>query len=259
LNQCNKRHSDMNILKLDCRNVDPKSHVEYRDREIETWLKDLPKPLGLLVPGASSAQRKMSLFMSFGYRVPEDIAILSGIDHPDICACSIPTISAIEKDIEERIRLGCEILDKMMNGELTVEDYKVLPKGVTERESTCIYATEDIEVSKALKYIWDNISRNFGITEITQVVGISRRHLENKFKRVVGRSIKDEIIRRRGEEVLRLLRDSKMSIKEISEATGFSSQQHLLRFFRSNQGVTPSDYRASLALENKRKMTSPPR
>ena len=48
-------------------------------------------------------------------------------------------------------------------------------------------------------------------------------------------------------EARRFLAFSRLSVNEIATAMGFEDAAYFCRFFKRGQGVTPSDYRASLA------------
>ena len=64
-------------------------------------------------------------------------------------------------------------------------------------------------------------------------------------KRVLGRTIHQEIQRVQLDRVKELLVASPMPIKQIAREGGFSCVQYLTRVFRSATGETPARYRAS--------------
>ncbi len=72
---------------------------------------------------------------------------------------------------------------------------------------------------------------------------ISVRQLNRLFVENIGMSISDIIQREKMKRIKYLLETTKMSIADISEKTGFSSEYSLSRFFKNKEGIPPSRYR----------------
>jgi LacI family transcriptional regulator len=73
--------------------------------------------------------------------------------------------------------------------------------------------------------------------------GLSRRVVEKRFRKAVGRSVLTEIRRARVEEVSRMLTETNQSISEIADVLGFAGVEHIARYFRQVKGTTPRAYR----------------
>ena len=82
--------------------------------------------------------------------------------------------------------------------------------------------------------------RNASENDWTQ---ISRRYLELRFRTRLGRSIRDELMRERIENVKSLLSTGNLTIGEIVQRTGFSSDSHLSQLFRKATGATMLTWR----------------
>jgi AraC-like DNA-binding protein len=72
---------------------------------------------------------------------------------------------------------------------------------------------------------------------------VSRTELKRRFRRFLGRSIHDQIIRERLNEVEHLLATTEMPISQIARKAGFGSQAHMGVVFKARLGKTPGDYR----------------
>jgi LacI family transcriptional regulator len=114
---------------------------------------------------------------------------------------------------------------------------------VVTRRSTDVLALEDREVTQALRYIHENAGRPLRVDEIVKPLAVSRRALEIRFQRAVGRSLHDEIQRMHLERAKRLLRESDLPLANVAEASGFTTPSYLAQVFRQQLGMTPARYR----------------
>lgn len=78
---------------------------------------------------------------------------------------------------------------------------------------------------------------------ICREMGLSRATLFNKMKAITGTGTKDYITRIRLEKAKTLIETSELTIAEISEKTGFSSQSYFSTAFKNFTGKTPSQYK----------------
>ena len=78
---------------------------------------------------------------------------------------------------------------------------------------------------------------------MTQATGVERRTLERKMKRMFGRSPKDELLRIQIDEAKRLLLTTELSIKAVSDRTGFLTSRYFSNVFRKRVGMAPGQFR----------------
>ena len=81
------------------------------------------------------------------------------------------------------------------------------------------------------------------IADAPVCIGVSRSTLDRRFRRVIGRTVKDEITRLRLNGAIQLLVETQLPLKAISLRCGFSSQAHMTTVFRFKLGRTPKSYR----------------
>ncbi len=213
-------------------------------RAVTAWLREAPRPLGLLARGPPLAATYSLWAAEAGYRVPEDVAVLSRGGAPEICGACLPTLSSIDPDGPGRLRIACDLLARMMKGERPPErPILVPPRGITERESTNLIAVPDQRVAAALRYLWAHLDKDTSVNNVADAVGTSRRTLERTFRLHLGRSIVTELRRKRVEELCRLLRTTDLTLAELAPVVGFRNQPHLHTTFRRALGMTPRQYR----------------
>lgn len=118
----------------------------------------------------------------------------------------------------------------------------VAPTHIVTRQSTDIYAHNDPHIAEVLKYIHENIREKIPVEELVALVPLSRRLLEARFKKSMGTSIYDYVIRVRIEKMAQLLAEG-LSVSDAAGELGFSDIKNISRTFRQLKGMSPSEYR----------------
>ncbi len=81
------------------------------------------------------------------------------------------------------------------------------------------------------------------IPALLRELPLSRRVLERKFRRHIGRSPLQEIRRGRTERIQALLAGTDLPMSAIARETGFARPQRMAVLFRQETGLTPLEYR----------------
>lgn len=176
-------------------------------------------------------------------RIPNDIAIL-GVDNDEtICRLSVPNLSSLNQNIEQGGYDVAHMIDRIIRDPQTErEDIMVYPTHIVTRQSTDIYANNDPYIAEVLKYIHENIGSKISVDDLVALIPLSRRLLEGRFKKSMGTSLYDYIIRVRIEKMTQLLYEG-ASISEAAAELGFSDVKNVSRIFKQIKGITPSEYR----------------
>jgi len=213
--------------------------------ELAKWIKELPKPLGILSANDPCGKLVVDACMKYSISVPGEVAVL-GIDNDDIvCELSFPSLSSIELNTEKGGYEAAALLDKMMSGaKIETKTIVIEPVMVKERQSTDIIAVADMLVSDVLSFIKDNVFRPLQVTDIVNEFDISKRSLYTKFRDSLGISVYECIKRVRVAKICEMLIETNKPIKEIAYKFGFSDANHIARFFGVEKGITPTQYRA---------------
>jgi LacI family transcriptional regulator len=119
------------------------------------------------------------------------------------------------------------------------------PRGLNARQSTDTLFVRDEAVAKAIRYIRGNATTSPYIADIARAAGIARTTLQQRFRKVVGRTMLHEIQRVRIAAAMELLRSSTLSLEAIAERCGFSNSQRFSVLFRQQTGTPPNRYRRS--------------
>jgi LacI family transcriptional regulator len=211
------------------------------------WLRALPRPVGVMACDDDRGREVLEACRDAGLRVPEEVAVV-GVDNDELlCELADPPLSSVALNAEAGGYRAAALLDRMMRGRsrkprrLLVE-----PLRVVARRSTDIVTLDDPEVAAAMHFIQDHATEPIGVLDIVAEVMISRRALELRFRRAIGRTLHAEIRRVRLERASRLLLETDLPITRVAEASGFGRASYLAQAFRRAFGSTPARYRRHL-------------
>lgn len=82
---------------------------------------------------------------------------------------------------------------------------------------------------------------------VADAFALSPAYVSRLFKRFTGESFVDYLTRLRLDFAEQLLRDTELPVGEVAAQCGFSSASYFVRRFHQRRGVTPGDYRLSVA------------
>jgi LacI family transcriptional regulator len=217
---------------------------EREQSSMAEWLKELPKPIGVFACDDDRGREVLEACVVAKLRVPEEVAVL-GVDNDEVfCDLAYPPLSSISLSTEAAGYQAAELLDAMMQSGSTERRSIVMEAlGVETRRSTDIVAVEDSELSDALRFIHSHKGVNITVNDVVGQALVSRRNLEVRFRKAIGRSILDEIQSVRLEQSKKLLVESTLSITQVAFSAGFKTSAYFTQFFHQRVGKTPRQYR----------------
>jgi len=223
-------------------------------RSLANWLKSLPKPVGVMACNDDCGQRIMEVCKLSGLTVPDEVGVL-GVDNDEVvCGLTDPPMSSIAIHFERAGYDAAHALNGLMRKSRNVPS-RIIATVVqaTARRSTDFVATEDTHLSKALQFIRaESRRRCISVSEVADVAGLSRRMLESRFRKLLGRSVLDEIRRLRIDQIAQLLVESDLPVAQIAELLGFADRGHIARYFRAGKGISPLAYRKTYGSEQEK-------
>lgn len=216
----------------------------YSTSALSQWLKDLQKPTALFACDDQHALEITEICKIENIKVPQEIAIL-GVDNDNLlCNISNPTLSSIELDVEnggyETAKLLHRLIEKKANN---THDIVVNPVRIVKRKSTEQFVIKDKYIKEVITFLNENNINSIGVSRIIELVPLSRRVLERRFKEETSLSIYQYIQHLRVEKLAHLLQTSKKNLIIASEEAGFSDYKNVARIFQKIKGITPSEYR----------------
>lgn len=102
----------------------------------------------------------------------------------------------------------------------------------------------DPRILPSVSYICNNIKSRITVTDIAGVSGYHEQYFIKLFRQSTGVTPHRFLVNQRLKEARRLLSEE-LTITEIAERTGFSEVNSFCRAFRSEFGISPSEFRKS--------------
>lgn len=99
-------------------------------------------------------------------------------------------------------------------------------------------------IKRTLEYIQTNYSSPICLGEIADEIHLNKSYLSQLFQRSIGMSYSQYLKNMRIEEAKHLLRTTNMTVLDIAEHVGFSSQNYFTRVFKGEVNISPSQFRS---------------
>lgn len=215
--------------------------------ELAAWAMGLPKPIGILACFDIRGRQLLDACRTAGIRVPDDVAVV-GVDNDALlCELADPPLSSVAPDTHRTGYIAAELLEKMMRARRVEPIVRLIrPLGLIARKSSDSLAIDDPDVSAALRLIREHFHERLDVIQLLKQVPMSRRVLEARFKKLLGRSPHQEILRCRIARIKQLLADTDLPLKTIAQRSGVPHPEYLSVTFKRLTGRTPSEYRRAM-------------
>ncbi|WP_133010354.1 XylR family transcriptional regulator [Marinomonas flavescens] len=222
---------------------------ETAQNNLENWLDNLPKPIGIVAVTDSRARHLLQACDHLNIMVPEEVAII-GIDNESMARYLNRTaLSSVEQGSKAMGYAAAKMLHRMLLGYAVDESLVVVdPVGVTARQSSDYRALNDPYVIQAMHFIRHNACRGVKVAQVVDYVGLSRTNLETRFVEEIGCSMHEQLHMTKFYRACELVTSTDLPFDEISRTCGYPSVQYMYTVMRKNLGMTPREYRISSRL-----------
>lgn len=218
--------------------------VVERNRMAE-WIRLLPKPVGVMACYDIRGQQLLEACRLGNIAVPEEVAVI-GVDNDELlCDLADPPLSSVIPDTYRTGYRAAALLDQLMTGkQVEPQTHLIEPLGIAKRLSTDILAIDDKEVAEAVRFIRNHACDDINVKDVLNIVPLSRRALEKRFRETLNRTPHDEIVRVKLARVKELLTETELPLSVIAERAGFKHIEYMSVVFKKELGIPPSQYRA---------------
>jgi len=220
---------------------------------LKRWLKKLPRPIGVIACYDIRAQQLLDLCREQDIGVPEEMAVI-GVDNDELlCELAEPPLTSVICNTHRTGYLAASLLQRQMDGEQIGGEATLLkPIGVATRQSTETLVIEDPDIAAALRFIREHAWQGINVADVLRVVPLTRRVLEKRFRRSIGRTPHEEINRLRIGRVKQLLLETDLTLSEIATRTGYQHDEYLSVAFKKAVGCPPGRFRRTAGAAERR-------
>ena len=106
-------------------------------------------------------------------------------------------------------------------------------------------------INQVIRYIHTNYMDDLKLEDLAKKFFISKYHLARLFKQRTNKTVIQYLNTTRVMNAQRKIMETRKSLTEISNETGFASLTHFSRIFKSETNQTPSEYRRNYLYKNK--------
>jgi LacI family transcriptional regulator len=232
---------------LPCQHFEPQRGRPWEEAQehIADWLVQLPKPVGVMTCNDDRGHQTLDACRRAGVPVPTEVALV-GVDNDTVlCNMADPPMSSIDVNPEQVGYEAAALLDRLMQqGQPRKPAFIELPpRGMVVRQSSDVLAIADPEVSAAVRFIRDHACAGLSVAAVSQHVAVSQSVLERRFKAILHRTPKHEILRVQLDQARRLLCESHVPIDVIAKRCGFATYKYFGDVFFREVGMRPGAYR----------------
>jgi LacI family transcriptional regulator len=217
--------------------------------ELVEWLKQLPKPIGIMAVDDAGAAYLASACSLANLSVPEQVAIIGVNNDEIVCELASTPISSVEAGFHRIGYAAALLLDRLIKGESVShpeQHQRFAPLGIVKRLSTDLFAIDDAQLADVIRYIREHACDPCSVADVADIAAIGRRNLERRFLQKLGRSPGEEILGVQMETAKRLLLQPELSVSVVAARSGFSGVAPFSRAFHRVTELTPSEYRRSI-------------
>ena len=218
---------------------------EVEKADLGRWLARLPKPVGIMACYDIRGRQVLDVCREQSIAVPDQVAVI-GVDNDELmCDLASPSLSSVAPDAAATGYEAARLLAEMMAGRKVAPGGQFIrPIGIVTRGSTDVLATDDAELSQAVRFIREHAWEGIKVDDVLRAVPLSRRVLEARFRKLLGRSPHEEIERIRLERARQLLGETELPQTSIAERCGYRHAEYFSVVFKRATGETPSEFRA---------------
>lgn len=227
----------------------PSDYTEL-DRSLTARLSTMHLPFAVLTGHAEDAERVAQRCHELDLDIPEQVAIVTVDDDAVSGALAYPGFTTVDVPWRRIGYQGADLLDRMIRGEDAPEAMAlpVSPTGITERRSTESIALNDPQLARAVVYIRQHAGEKVLVEDIARAAGLSRRLMEDRFRRHLGHSPFREIRHHQVHLVRQFLLETDLPLEEVCDHTAFAYLSHMTKAFREEFGMAPGAYRKQYAV-----------
>lgn len=218
----------------------------YTQASLLDALKALPPRSAVFAADDIAGVAVLDLARRNGLDVPRRFGVIGVSDLTIQCDNSHPPLTSLDQNFAHGGYLAAQRMKTLLSGGIVPDVSHYPPGAVHERESLPpIDAMHSLPVDLATAFIAQNTDRPIEVPDTVKISGVSRRTLENLFRRELSSSIAKTIRNARLDLLAARLRESDAPVSRICAECGWEHPTHAMRLFKTRFRTTMADWRRS--------------
>lgn len=104
---------------------------------------------------------------------------------------------------------------------------------------------KELYIKKTLDFIETNFSRDITVPEMAKNIGLNKNYFSSFFKKSIGMSPQQYLIKFRVNKACELMKNSELTISDVSRSVGYNDSLGFSKIFKKTIGLSPKAYRES--------------
>lgn len=121
--------------------------------------------------------------------------------------------------------------------------FDAMLRSITHENNNKQKRLQDYYIHESLTYIEQNFQNDITVEDIAKVCGLNRSYFGKIFKDSTGKTPQQFLLTYRMIKATELLKLTRLSIGDISNAVGYTNQLHFSRAFKNIYGISPREWR----------------
>lgn len=130
--------------------------------------------------------------------------------------------------------------DIISENDLSAKIYALIMSLFNSNRNNCNNNTVSQE---AIEYINKYFNNRITVNDIAKHINMSSSHFSRQFKNQIGTSPYDYLLKVRLTKAKELLKNTRLSISEISYQAGFANESNFIYFFKKHEKISPLKFR----------------
>lgn len=201
------------------------------------------RPLGILCESDRHARLAIHQLKQIGWQCGQDYLIVGNGNDPTQSALAGIGISSFRLPTHALGYAAAQALHRRVQSGMYPESTQSLRSELMADESSLPWGRSGL-AQQALRRLHAQVANaQFEVTQFARELGLSRRSLEQMFKRELGSSPYKTLAQLRFEHAKQLLRQYRLPISEIALRCGCPEAAHFSSWFKKRAGQSPQQFR----------------
>lgn len=186
----------------------------------------------------SQHEQFVAPYLSNLYQFP----VMPAVQNPE-CASYYPLLDRIINEVEAKEPAFQLVIKNQLHLFFTLLSRVFPPQQMNDRQQSERHSVNRERFKPLLEYLETHIDQKMSIESAARFVNLNAFHFCKTFKKLTGRTFIDYVNLCRMDEAERLLRETGLSITEISGRVGCDNPNYFTKLYKQYKGQTPSGVR----------------